>query len=188
MSKKELSIIIVLLIGLNLFLAYSNYSKKAGLKAHTSSEEPTEFFSDNNTNELVISSNTNFIVNPDINIPETGYKLLVFIDEAGCHYCIEKEVELLNELDSVYSNNLDVYFLSNNPSTLSRLYNAKFDYGALDRDVLITGAEIQIHNPVSFLIDNSGLIQIAHFAEKDNPGKSEIFYGKMTSFFVSMEN
>lgn len=134
-----------------------------------------------------ILSDTVYIKNENVHIPETGYKLLVFIDEGGCQYCIQKEVELLNELDSAHNTNLDVYLLSNNSSTLSRLYDAKFDYRVLDRDVLITDAEIQIHNPVSFLIDNSGLLQIAHFAEKDNPNKSEIFYTKMKSFFNSMK-
>ncbi|MEO9887516.1 MAG: hypothetical protein ABJR05_09075 [Balneola sp.] len=185
MSRKELSIVVIFLVGLNLFLAYSNYSKKTQLEAYLVTEQ-TEVLTSNLNSHEKTSLSTNYITNNQIKLPKKGPKLVVFIDEGGCQYCIEKEVKLLNQLHEIHDEHLDVYLLSNNYSLLKRLYNAKFDYKLLDRDILVSDAEIIIHNPVSFLIDNSGLIQVEHFAEKDNPSKSETFYTKMESFFHSL--
>lgn len=129
--------------------------------------------------------------NSDINLdalgiekPIKGVRLIAFISDAGCVETIQQEVNLLNQIASLYPSFVRVYFDSSSDSYLTRLYNATFEHARYRSD-----HTIQYHSsndPVAFLVDSKGTVQRIHISDRNDPKVSESFYAQMESLFSSL--
>jgi thioredoxin-related protein len=184
MSKKELTVIIIILLGLNFWSLLGKFSASRDnvdnyKELHQSSISGDSLFLDYFENEIL---NNNFY-------PSQGLRLLVFFDEEGCYFCIEKEVELINSLQENYDQFLDVYYNGNNKSSLARIYKAEFDYSLLKFDEHLDEYGYNKFNnrdPFALLVDKNGALQVLHKAQKNDTALSVRFFAQMKSLFESI--
>ena len=171
-------VIIITIILLNLFLLYTNTQRQNRISILTNQLIACE-------RQSVRSSK----YHDEIHLPgnlvnnKNTLSLITLFSEHGCSPCVIEEIRLLNETYFRYAQFVDIYILGDSEKYLTNR-GAVFHFENL---TYIPGLEdVNIDNPVSFLVDRNNTIQLIHKAETGNPEKSRRFFERVESLFESV--
>ncbi|MEO1023647.1 MAG: hypothetical protein AAFW89_13970 [Bacteroidota bacterium] len=178
MKKTELTAIIFVLVVLNGWLLYNNHQKNRLIDELSSTNRPVSW-------ELETVDRTKvYLSNKEVEIPDRPISLLVFFSDQGCQSCMEDEVRFLNAFREENNNAFKVYLQTQRaPTYLTRMFGADFEYTVIDPQQNIFNVDFELVNPISVLVDSTGLVHRMHKAEVGNSEKSEVFYHQMKTLF-----
>lgn len=115
----------------------------------------------------------------------SGFKLLVFIYEAGCISCNQKTVQFLNDFYPKYSRYCNIYLIGSSSDYLSK-FHPQFIFRKTDFiPSVLTENNLDLY-PVLLLVDKNGVIQKVHTVSFRDYNRTKIFLFSISSFLDSL--
>lgn len=180
MKLKSINIFIACLLGLNVFLLYTNIQRQNEINNLRSVQSKVT------TASAVTLSKDASLIHPDIILNRTGLTFSIIVPQNSCSSCLEFEVPNINELYQEYPEQVQVYVLGQNERFL-------FPYGftnqvpVIDPMKPVFDHEFDFMNPVAVVTDSDGIIHNFYAAEVGNAEKSDRFYKKMDRFLNAVQ-
>lgn len=172
--------LIVCLVGLNVFLLYTNIQRQNEINNLRSVHSKAT------TASAPTLSKDASLIHPDIILNPTGLTFSIIVPQNSCSSCLEFEVPNLKELHKKHSKQVQVYVLGQNERFL-------FPYGftsqvpVVDPMKPVFDHEFDFMNPVAVVTDSAGTIYDFYVAEVGNVEKSDQFYKKMDRFLNAIK-
>lgn len=169
------NILIIILIGLNIFLVYSNITKQNEIRSMIVKESQTEISSTYKKALFLLETEDTLSLS-------TNIALLIFITDRSCIACIKTEINFINKIWDNFSDQMSIIYVGSEQSDVLKQFDINFDYKIIKSYKNFFNREINIENPTSFLVLNKKTVFDVHIAEQGSSKKSELFFNRMEVF------
>lgn len=181
-KNKTIVLFVALLLVFNFIFIYKNIEKqKLIIELQCQIVYLENLSIDNKVSKTINYPN---VILSNIETKNSKLMLISFLKGNVCGTCLEDEIKFLNTLNNKFNNYLIVYY-EGNPNRLKSL-GAEFSFQTLDNIEEKFSLPIKIDNPVSILVDRTGIIQSYHKAIVGDKEASAVFFNKINSIFQSV--